>query len=88
MTLRRSVAASQLALWAGLATGYVSAETPMKPETAQASEAAKPGLEFGAFLDAGYLKSLNSPSNHLFRSRGTTPRVQELDLNMAGGYFR
>src|SRR5437870_11688389 len=40
------------------------------------------------FLDIGYIKSFNSPSNHLFRSRGTTPRVDELDVNMAGGYVK
>lgn len=44
--------------------------------------------EFGAFLDAGYLKDFNDPANHLFRSRGTTPRVDELNVNMAGAYFR
>lgn len=34
------------------------------------------------------MNSFNSPSNHLFRSRGTTPRVDELNANMAGGYIR
>jgi hypothetical protein len=42
----------------------------------------------GGFLDIAYLNSLNSPSNHLFRSRGTTPRVDEPVLNMGGAYVR
>ena len=44
--------------------------------------------ELGGFLDIGSIKSFNSPSNHRFRSRGTTPRVDELNVNMGGGYFR
>ena len=35
----------------------------------------------------GYLLDFNHPSNHLFRNRGTTPRVDELDLNMAALYL-
>lgn len=35
----------------------------------------------------GYLLDFNHPSNHLFRNRGTTPRVDELDLNMAAIYL-
>jgi len=34
----------------------------------------------------GYLLDFNHPLNHLFRNRGTTPRVDELDLNMAAVY--
>jgi Putative beta-barrel porin-2, OmpL-like. bbp2 len=51
---------------------------------------AQPPVEwqFGGFLDVGYLNSFNSPSNHLFRSRGTTPRVDELNVNIGGGYGR
>jgi hypothetical protein len=42
----------------------------------------------GAFADVGYLKDFNDPGNHLFRTRGTTPRVNELDLNMAAANVR
>jgi hypothetical protein len=44
--------------------------------------------KYGAFIDAGYLKSSNSPSNHLFRSRGTTPLVDEPTINMGGVYVK
>src|SRR2546425_13316634 len=43
---------------------------------------------FGAFIDVAYANDSTSPANHLFRSRGTTPRVDEVDLNMAGAYLR
>jgi len=49
---------------------------------------AEPEWQFGAFVDVGHLNSSNSPSNHLFRGRGTTPRVDELNVNMGGGYLR
>lgn len=40
--------------------------------------------EFGAFVDTAYSLDFNFPPNHTFRSRSTTPRVNELDLNMTG----
>jgi hypothetical protein len=42
----------------------------------------------GAFLDVGYLRDSNEPANHLFRYRGTTPRVNEIDINMAAAWLR
>ena len=61
--------------------------------TAAAQEASQaqtptPAWQFGAFLDTGYAKDFNAPANRLFRNRGTTPRVDELDVNMAGAYIR
>ena len=38
---------------------------------------------YSGFLDFGYLLDFNHPANHLFRDRGTTFRVDEVDLNMA-----
>src|SRR5947209_5808982 len=38
--------------------------------------------QYGAFIDVGRLFSSTSPSNHLFRNRGTTPRLDTWDLNM------
>ena len=43
---------------------------------------------YGGFLDVGYTLDFNHPANHLFRSRGTAFRVDEVDLNMAGLYLR
>ena len=47
-----------------------------------------PEWHTGAFVDAGYLRDFNNPENHLFRTRGTTPLVNELESNMAAGWFR
>ena len=37
--------------------------------------------QYKGFVDLGYLLDFNHPSNHLFRNRGTAPRVDEVDLN-------
>jgi hypothetical protein len=47
-----------------------------------------PLWHYGGFVDLGYSLGFNFPQNHLFRDRSTTPRVNELDLNMAGMYVR
>lgn len=44
--------------------------------------------QYGGFVDLGYLHDFNDPANHLFRNRGTTPRVNEWDVNMAAVYLR
>src|SRR5204863_5660654 len=44
--------------------------------------------QYGGFVDVGYLNRFNDPSNHLFRNRGTTPRVDEWDVNMTGAYLK
>ena len=48
----------------------------------------KPAWQYGGFVDFGYLHDANDPSNHLFRSRGTTFHVNEWDVNMADLYLR
>src|SRR5579884_256344 len=53
------------------------------PDHAQPSTIAAE-WQYGGFLDAGYLYDFNQPANHLFRNKGTTWRVDKLDLNMAG----
>ncbi|MBD0305335.1 MAG: porin [Nitrospiraceae bacterium] len=52
------------------------------------TEEPKPEWHYGGFVDLGYLLNFNFPVNHLFRGRSTTPRVNELDLNMAGVYVK
>ena len=49
---------------------------------------ATPPWQYGAFVDLGYAYDFNHPANHLFRNRGTTPRVDEPELNMGAVYFR
>jgi len=59
--------------------------TPSPPD---AGPPEKPLWHYGGFIDLGYSLDFNFPDNHLFRNRSTTPRVNELDLNMAGVYVR
>ncbi len=97
MTFRTALPGAVMAI--GLATvsnqawaqGSVARVEP-EPTTSSSDEPQTATSErewkLGGFLDVGYLKSFNSPSNHLFRSRGTTPRVDELNVNMGGAYLR
>lgn len=52
------------------------------------ADAQPPPWQYGFFVDGGYALNFNHPQNHLFRNRGTTPRVDEVDLNMAGIYLK
>lgn len=52
------------------------------------ADTASSELQYGGFVDGGYLYDSNDPANHLFRSRGTTFHVNETDLNMAAVYLR
>ena len=44
--------------------------------------------QYGAFVDVAYLRDFNHPLNRTFRGRGTTWRVDEWDLNMAGAFLK
>lgn len=57
-----------------------SQPSPPQPST--------PVWQYGGFADIGYLHDFNNPSNHSFRSRGTTFHVNEVDLNMAAFYLK
>jgi hypothetical protein len=60
-----------------------------QPEPVRPQRQAEPrGWQYGGFVDVGRLHDFNAPSNHLFRNRGTTPRVDELDVNMAGAAIK
>jgi len=54
----------------------------------QNSGTMEPLVVVGASVDIDYAGDFNTPPNHLFRNRGTTPRVDEGDLNMAAAYIR
>jgi putative OmpL-like beta-barrel porin-2 len=55
-----------------------------RPATAQSTS----DWQYGGFVDVGYLNSFNDPTNHLFRSRGTTPRVDEWDVDMTAAWLK
>jgi hypothetical protein len=65
-------------------TGPVETTTSEPPR----AERAKPLWHYGGFVDLGYSLDFNFPENHLFRNRSTTPRVNELDANMAAIYVK
>lgn len=62
--------------------------SPSITQTQSAPPSSPIQWQYGAFIDVGRLFSSTSPSNHLFRNRGTTPRVDTWDLNMTGAYLK
>jgi hypothetical protein len=44
--------------------------------------------QYGGFVDVGYLQNFNHPDNHLWRSKQTSPRTNELTPNMGLVYLR
>src|SRR5262245_5049612 len=60
---------------------------PAAQGTPPAAENAVP-WQYGGFIDVGRLFSSTSPSNHVFRNRGTSPRLDTWDLNMTVAYLR
>ncbi len=81
-TRARRVLIASLRLWAYLAVGL-----PSVAATADSSSDAA-DWHAGAFLDVSYALNFNFPENHLWRSKSTTPRVNELAPNVAMGYVR
>lgn len=47
-----------------------------------------PTWHYGGLIDMAYAIDFNFPENHLWRSKSTTPRVNELAPNMALAYLR
>jgi len=67
-----------------LAVGQTTVALPEESD----STTAQWTWDYGGFIDAGYLYDFNDPANHLFRSRGTTFHVNEVDLNMTAVYVK
>jgi hypothetical protein len=49
---------------------------------AQSTERPPPDWHYGLYLDLSYPVDFNFPENHLWRSKSTTPRVNELTPNL------
>ncbi|HSB45027.1 MAG TPA: porin, partial [Nitrospira sp.] len=64
------------------------AEEPASTSQLSASFEPPPGWHYGAYLDLSYIQNFNYPENHLWRSRTTTQRNNELTPNMALIYVR
>ena len=70
------------------ATAAISTDQQAHPSTPAPPSAVARDWHVGAFVDGAYIEDYNSATNHVFRNRGTTPRVDEFDLNMAAAYVR
>jgi hypothetical protein len=70
-----------------LTIGSVCAEEPGVATPVEGGEH-KTLWHYGGFVDLGYSLNFNFPANHQWRNRSTTPRVNELDLNMGAAYVR
>jgi len=82
-----------LLVW--MAATVVAAQEPIAGTSSETPSTRPQGVRaeaqlwhYGAYLDLSYGLDFNFPSNHLFRNRTTTPRVNELDLNMGMAYVR
>ncbi len=58
------------------------------PAWCEDSKATSSDWHYGGFVDLSYAVDFNVPENHLWRSKGTTPRVNELAPNLALAYVR
>ena len=74
--------------WFGPFWLALASSTAVAGDTDQQPAPSATDWHYGAFVDGGFAKDFTDPVNHLFRSRGTTPRVDEVDLNMAAAYVR
>src|SRR5262245_56570066 len=75
---RRGVAFGSTALVACLVTAPLYAEEATSETSA---------WTYGAFVDLSYALNFNFPENHLWRSKETTPRTNELAPNMLLAYI-
>lgn len=62
--------------------------SPPPPVGSEEAKAETPLWHYGAYMDLSYDVDFNFPSNHLFRSRTTTERTNELAPNMGLVYVR
>ena len=72
-------------------TANNAVQASQAPADSQGPTPGEPGnslWKYSGFMDFGYLLDFNHPADHLFRDRGTTFKVDELDLNMAGAGFK
>ncbi|MGH7236097.1 MAG: outer membrane beta-barrel protein [Nitrospiraceae bacterium] len=76
------------ATFVGLPPETQPKEMVLSSSQAPKLEPEKSDWRYGGFADLGYSLNFNFPQNHLWRNRSTTPRVNELDLNMAGASVR
>src|SRR5690348_16224341 len=76
----------------GFAQGMeqLAADAGLNEQQSDAQVAPAPSSlwQFGGFIDAAYLLDFNHPASDLFRSRGTTYKLDEPLINMAALYLQ
>jgi hypothetical protein len=65
----------------------IGSDAELIPGSEKARELRARGWRFGSYLDLGYTENFNDPENGLWRSKGTTFRVDDPRVNMALGYL-
>ncbi len=69
--------------------GATVASLNQQQSQAQAAPAPPPSAwQYGGFLDSAYLLDFNHPANDLFRSRGTTYKLDQPLINLAAAYLQ
>jgi hypothetical protein len=67
----------------------VAANANLNEQQPQAQTTPPPPVwQYGGFLDAAYLLDFNHPANELFRSRGTTYKLDQPLINMTAAYLQ
>ena len=77
--------------WTGTLSGCLAlllAVVNVEPIFSEEFSASTSDWHFGGVIDLSYALDFNFPENHLWRSKSTTRRVNELAPNMALGYLR
>ncbi|CUS32066.1 conserved hypothetical protein [Candidatus Nitrospira nitrosa] len=87
-----------LVVWGGGATMSVCEAQDLSQRSAEraatmpspvgSTETVTTGWHYGAYVDVGYIGNLNTPDNHLWRSRATASHHNELSPNMGLAYVR
>src|SRR6185312_5332587 len=73
---------------AAISTSGFDALNGQKPQ-AQTTPTPPPTIwQYGGFVDAAYLLDFNHPANDLFRSRGTTYKLDQPLINLAAAYLQ
>ena len=80
----------EIAQWGFLSLFLASVVLIATANGLEASEGLVSGKrwQFGGYADLGYSLDFNFPDNHVWRNKNTTPRVNELALNVLHGYIR
>lgn len=73
---------------AAISTSGSNALSGQEPQAQTTPAPPSPLWQYGGFVDAAYLLAFNHPANDLFRSRGTTYKLDQPLINLAAAYLQ